>query len=104
MNTITTAGAYISGSIFRSSPWCLATELVMIDEWCEVETATETFRWPVAESPGRRTSLKAQVFLWVCQNRGVDDEDVAKHFRLSGKLAGDLIDDLLREGLLDFDQ
>ena len=50
-----------------------------------------------------RQLLKHRVFYWVCLNRGADDEDVATQFDISLSEAADVIDDLLSEGLLQFD-
>ena len=55
------------------------------------------------EDPVRK-NLEAQIFMWVSENPGVDSEDVANYFKIDDALANDIVEGLLRRGLLDFNQ
>lgn len=47
-----------------------------------------------------RDRLLADVFMWVCEHPGVDDEDVARQFGLSPMDASDMVEELLNRGIL----
>jgi hypothetical protein len=53
-------------------------------------------------TPMTNDGLRERVLVWIWMNPGVDDEDVSKHFGISGLLAGDIVDELMNEGRLVF--
>ena len=75
----------------------------------EIRPRAEDFGWTsVPEETLRRhldrEDFRARVFLWVTRNPGMDAEAVARHFGLSGLDAVEIVEELLHEGLLDFNE
>ena len=62
-----------------------------------------TDQYDVAQEIGA-VCLKADVFLWISQNPGMDAKEVSDHFEISGQAAVFITEELLAEGLLDFDK
>ena len=50
-----------------------------------------------------QSAIEALVFIWICRNPGVDDENVADEFDMSPAAASDIVTKLLKEGLIGFD-
>jgi hypothetical protein len=46
--------------------------------------------------------MKSRVYNWLNKHPNMDAEDVSKYFRISGKEAVTIVEELLLEGLLDF--
>jgi hypothetical protein len=51
-----------------------------------------------------RNALKQRIIDWLCQNTGSDSEDVSRHFDISGGLALELVDELIEEGRISYDE
>ncbi len=49
-------------------------------------------------------SLKEKIFAYICKNPGKDAEDVAIYFKIPQVLAIELVEELLNQGKLDFNE
>ena len=47
--------------------------------------------------------MKQEILKWILANEGVDDEDVADHFDIHISEAVEIVEELLAEGLIGFD-
>ena len=56
---------------------------------------------PIAWPPDEH--LKERAFYWICKNPGADAEDVSEYLGIPPKLAIELTESLLNEGLLGFE-
>jgi hypothetical protein len=50
----------------------------------------------------REINFRNQVFFWLCLHPGANARQVSKQFEISGLRAGQIIDDLLGQGVLEF--
>jgi len=57
---------------------------------------------PPREPPS--VPLKDRFFLWISRNPGVDAEAAAEHFGVDPVTASQIVEELLNEGLLDFNE